>query len=162
MARGYLYEISNNLDHYPLFSHNADSMYTYCGTEFEYIENVSKHDTLENQENLTELFKQYGFTISYQENKDTKYTKYTYVSATIAAKKNYFANRLRWLKEQIKDVTLKEFSNETTTVHHIQETIEDKYGNAVLLNDSFYSFDTFIRMMEPDVKYYLGNVYLMH
>lgn len=159
MARGYLYEISNDLDDYPVFSHNAESMNTYCGTEFDYIENIAESDVLENQKNLTELLEQYGFTTGCEEDEDTKHT---YISTTITTQKNYFGNRLRWLKEQVKDITLRDFATETTTIHSIQEAIEDTYGDAVLLNGSFYSFDSFVRMMESNTKYYLGNVCLMH
>lgn len=159
MARGYLYEISDNLDNYPISSLDIESMYRYCGIEFEYIEKISNNETMENRKNLIELLEQYGFTIGSQEDNNTTLT---YISTTITAKKNYFRSRLEQLKEQIKDITLKEFANETSTIRYIQEAIEDKYGDAVSFNDSFYSFDDFIRQMKPNTKYYVGNICLMH
>lgn len=159
MARGYLYEISDNLNNYPISSLDIESMYRYCGIEFEYIENISNNETMENRKNLIELLEQYGFTIGSQEDNNTTLA---YVSATITAKKNYFQSRLRQLKEQIKDITLREFANETSTIRYIQEAIEDKYSDAVSFNGTFYSFDDFIRQMKPNTKYYVGDICLMH
>lgn len=49
-------------------------------------------------------------------------------------------------------------------IRECQRLIEDTYGDAVYLAEDEYAvtMDEFIRMAQPDEKFYIGNVLLMH
>lgn len=78
------------------------------------------------------------------------------------AKEKYFKHRYKTLKKEIKSFSLQAFaSNE---VGFLQKLIEDDSSDAVYLTeeDHAINLDTFIRHAEPEQKYYIGNIVMMH
>ena len=77
-------------------------------------------------------------------------------------KKEYFKERLKDLKKRVKRLKLDEFSDKgkgMREIYDIKKTIDNELGFRVLSYvHGHMSFDTFVRYMEPNVRYHIGGV----
>lgn len=77
-------------------------------------------------------------------------------------KNEYFEKRFKDLKERVEELTLEEFSDENKgmmELYYIKKAIEDRLGFRVFnYNYGNMSFDTFVRHMKPNVRYYIGGI----
>ena len=76
---------------------------------------------------------------------------------------NYFENRFKKFKDSAEKITLKEFSEGFHSVYKIQQYLEEIYGFYVFdFDEGVRTFDSFIREVQPGVKYYIGGTVDYH
>lgn len=155
MTRGYIFEITDKKNKKSLGTMDESDFCNMSGREFSYVENVPEDERISLVHGLLDrLIDNYGFTAG-EDNSGTQF-----LIATSKAKQNYFAEALKEVKKIVTSMSLERFSE---NVDFLQYLIEDTDGDAVFFDGSLYrSFDHFVRKMETDKKYYIGNVVLMH
>lgn len=62
-------------------------------------------------------------------------------------------------QEKVKNLSIKDF---ITSANELQNLINNNYTDAVYFNTYFNTFDDFIRQLQPDTTYYVGNILCMH
>jgi hypothetical protein len=78
-------------------------------------------------------------------------------------KAEYFSERFFKLKKIVEDITIEEFSTDSTKVWILKNLIEEKYGIYIYHKGSWKTFDEFIRYnLQEGQKYYIGNVLDYH
>ena len=156
MSRGYLYVVNTKTDGSMDESMNVseDELYYLSGSEFDYIENISKENSDILVNDLINRFAAYGAETGTEELDEGEFP---YVVLTQDVVRKYFAPRLQTLKDMMPDMTVDDFIENG---YKIKQLIEDPYGDAVYWNGLFHKFDYFMRNVE-DVKVYLGNVLYM-
>lgn len=155
MGRGYIYEISDNLDLYPIRYMHTDDLLTHSH-EFDYVQEMDCKNPYE-ASGIIDILKQYGIqcdVIKDEDNEDV-----LTFTITQEAKHNYFRPRLQQLENIVDNMTLPDFSK---SIDSLQNLINDQYGDAVYFNNCFYTFDEFMRSAAPGSKFYIGNIYYMH
>ena len=170
MARGYIYEITDNIDAYGIHLMGADEICNSYPQEADYYRELDETELGEAKSDLIHTMESYGFRTGKLED-ETLWTDepIPWFEASNFGKRNYFRNRLQELQKMASNITLDQFANIPTTgdVDRISSVtlknlIDDDYTNAVYFNNSFYTFDEFMRNLEPDRKYYIGTICLMH
>lgn len=159
MARGHIYEITDNPSAYPLGYMYADELSQFCEQEFDYAEDYEGPNPYHNT-NIIDTLTRHGFNpkiiINPYDNDETCLC----FTATKYGKESYFKARFKKLQNLIKDMSLAEFANPETK-STIQHLVDNSYDDAVYFNTSFYTFDTFMRDIEPGKDYYIGNICYM-
>ncbi|MGH2331793.1 hypothetical protein [Thermoanaerobacter mathranii] len=75
----------------------------------------------------------------------------------------YFNERLLDLKKIVEDITIEEFSTDSTKVWILKNLVEEKYGIYIYHKNSWETFDAFVRYrLEEGKKYYIGTVLDYH
>lgn len=148
MARGNIYEVSK-------MEHGVGSMdeSSFYGMLDELnIDFVSNGDPGENR-----FFLQTMRDAAAGVGKDEK----EYFILTDEAKRNYFKNRFEKLKTFLSDLTLDTFA--LTGMYEISNLIEIRDGDCISMDgDRPKTVDAWLREAETGVKYYVGNVVIMH
>ena len=166
MGRGYVFEISDNIELYPLGSMNADTLNSFeseLTSECEYFSDENDSNNIKILINeFINILSSAGIEILEPIDDNTQNCRYFRVS--IRAKKNYFQNRFNMLRENITNLTLKDFATNPGKCDKLSSLINDEYGDAVMLNGSFYTLDSFIRNANPLTFYCLNinKVVYMH
>ena len=171
MARGYIYEISDNLNDYWLGNMNSDMLSAdYAPAHFEYCSDVIRYqDDPDEIKDFIKSMQKYGFRTGVIKDPENESVEIPWFEASNFGKRNYFRNRLNRAREALNQISLDQFSgidtsistdspSLTTIINEIRNDSED----AVYFNTAFEIMDDFIRNLRPDVKYYIGNVCLMH
>ena len=149
MARGYIYEISENKEE--LFRMDESDFYEKINFEADYFSN----ENLEERSFLEEKLNPLGIEFVHE-----KGTDHITFMISEQQKENYFQDRYEKLKKKVNEITLAEFAQ--GRFDDIQSLIEDTFDDAMYYNYELMTLDTFIRISNPNSKYYLGNVVLMH
>ncbi len=127
---------------------------SFVGTIADY---VAESDREEDIEWLVSCIKDYG--IEYDNQQDMIIFKKGF-------KENYFQGRFEKLKEKINSMTLEEFAKGDFSLYEIRMLIEEKFGFYVYYKgdycDDIMPFDSFVRMMEEERKYYIGGTLDYH
>lgn len=78
-------------------------------------------------------------------------------------KEKYFEKRFEGLKEMVRNISLKEFIEDTVKVWKIENLINKKYDIYIYHGEIWMTMDDFIReYMEENKKYYIGTVLDYH
>jgi hypothetical protein len=78
-------------------------------------------------------------------------------------KAEYFSERLFKLKKIIEDITIEEFSTDSTKMWILENLIEEKYGIYIYHKGTWTTLDEFVRYdLEENKKYYIGSVLDYH
>lgn len=166
VGRGYVFEISDNIKLYPLGSMNADTLNSFeseLTSECEYFSDENDSNNIKILINeFINILSSAGIEILEPTDDNTQNCRYFRVS--VHAKKNYFQNRFDMLRENITNLTLKDFATNPGKCYKLSSLINDKYSDAVMLNGSFYTLDSFIRNADPFTFYCLNinKVVYMH
>lgn len=83
----------------------------------------------------------------------------------ITSKEEYFEsafNRFKKLIDDIKDCTINDFAEGIDEIWSIKNVYEDKYGFYVDIDDDLMSLDSFVRLCNKNVKYYIGGTVDYH
>lgn len=159
MARGHIYEITDNPSAYPLGYMYADELSQFCGQEFEYTEDYKEPNPYHNT-SIMDILTQHGFNPKIITNPYDNDETCICFTAIKCGKESYFKSRFETLQNLMKDMTLEDFTD-SETKNTIQNLVDDQYNDAVYFNTSFYTFDAFMRDIEPGKDYYIGNICIM-
>jgi len=78
-------------------------------------------------------------------------------------KAEYFSERFFKLKKIIEDLTIEEFSTDSTKVWLLKNLIEEKYGIYIYHKGAWKTFDEFVRYnLKEGQKYHIGTVLDYH
>ncbi|MBT1280253.1 hypothetical protein VTU32_08200 [Thermoanaerobacter sp. CM-CNRG TB177] len=78
-------------------------------------------------------------------------------------KEEYFSARFFNLKKIVQELTLEEFSTDSTKVWILENLIEEKYGIYIYHKETWTTFDEFVRYnLKEGQKYYIGTVLDYH
>lgn len=149
MARGYLYEISNNKN--KLGSTTAENI---SGIQEKMGLDSVHNDSTSNITRalvLKHLSEKCGATI----------TKDLGIIFTKEAKKKYFEEKYQRFTSLAKKMTLEIFS--TSSLYDLRDSIENNYGDIVFNTDeeTWDTFDAFMRQAACDIPYYIGNIMII-
>ena len=157
MGRGLAYEISD--DPKALDSMDTDSIELNAqALEIDYCGTMDAEAKAKAQKKLCDLFKSKGATVS----KEGKIPSISGVTA--AVKENYFRERYEKMKKLAAGITLEAFSSDPydASLYNLTNTIYQQWSDVVYFNGVIYNMDTFVRNMQADKTYFLGNIIHMH
>lgn len=160
MARGNIYEVTTDLE-YGFDMDEVDFYDKYEALQIDYVENMEKWTSIEETEAFIMSLAGEGAETGFE----NKYgIDVPYFSFSLISKKHHFESRLHRVKALAEQMTLTEFSSDSTAVWNLREAVEDNNGDCIYMNGSLYTLDKFIRDAETGVKYYLNSdkVVLMH
>lgn len=156
MARGYCYEVSSNIEDFPVGDLREDDLYEYAGHNFDYSSDIGEEEQRTLRSDLIGVFNKIGCLLGVEDD-------IPYVVFSEQPKWKYFQDRFFKLQEYVKNLSLEEFSNGDEAKYNICLLTDNVYSDAIYLNGTYYdSFDYFIRNAEAGKKYFLGNVVLLH
>lgn len=148
MARGLLYEISTNRN--TLYTKDADYVSNIKDRmELECVKNDKSIDF--SKEILKNYLVKHGAVIT--DNDGIIFTK--------DFKLSYFKERYQRFLKLSGEITLENFA--TSWLSELQRIIEDKYDDMVIdsENETWYTFDSFIRQADESIPYYVGNIMII-
>jgi hypothetical protein len=159
MARGYIYEISDDLDKFSVNCMDESDFYEDLGSLcIDFVRDVEA-ETAENY--VCEFLKRIGADWTL-ENEDVceDGAVYSFVMSD-SLKRAFFIQRFETAQELIEEMTLDEFACEDP--YKLRSVIYDDYGDVVYYNGCLYNLDAFIRSAIPGKRYYVGTrVVFMH
>ena len=146
--RGFLYEIDQNPEN--LGSITKVDFFEGIGVVAEWFSD----GTIDDLEPLLDRFHEVGAEIGVDQN-------YPYFVLTSEVKQNHFRQKFQKAKSMMKEMTLEEFSK--STLETLRHAIENDWDDAVYTGGAIpIPLDRWIREAKTGVKYYLGNVVVMH
>ena len=157
MGRGYAYEITD--DPATINSMDTDSIENHAeGLEIDYCSEMGDESRDKTRKKFCEMLKSKGATIS-----ETKGIL-SITGVTSSVKQNYFKDRFDKMKKLAAGITLEAFASDPydTTLYTLSNTIHQQWSDIVYFNGIIYDLDTFIRNMQDDKTYYVGNIIHMH
>ena len=159
MARGYLFEISRNMDALGNLSEESivETDFAFC--EADYYNELNKDEIHTCVEDFLERFAHLGCTTG---SEDDHGKSIPYIVFSDEAKKNYFRNKYVEFLKATEDMSLHDFATDSSLAYCLSHYINDSYSDAVMWDSSFYTLDAFVRSTETGTKYYIGNILLMH
>lgn len=157
MGRGYVFEISSDINLYSLNAVNARLMNEDRNLQLECDYFSDEEDPTEIK-NLIDSFANIlsSSGVTFIESEDNNTQNYRCFRVSIQAKKNYFKNKFDMLRENITNLTLKDFAMNSEKCCRMSSLIDCNYGDAVMFDGSFYTLDNFIRTADPNVIYHLN------
>lgn len=161
--RGYLYEISK--DPKDLNSIDPDMFGEFYGREFDYAAYMSDPEqTGKIRKMFLYMLQGFGFQTNYQDVKDFSKDILQVSMPSVTARETYFKNRLKELKNDVNKLSLENFASDIGIVSGIIELIEDDNDDMVYNPDTqdLMLLDYFIRTMEPNTVYYIGQILYLH
>lgn len=154
MSRGYIYEIATNPEE--LGCMDESDFYEMAGNAADFFADVDKEDAAEDAKNFVKMFGKHS-----AETEEGSENGGPWFVLTDDVRRSFFQKRLEELQALVKNMTIDKFALEYP--HELQHTVHNRYGDAVYLNSVFYDLDYFIReCAQSGVRYYVGNVVLMH
>lgn len=166
MGRGYIYEVSDNINF--IGSMGEEDFYEdLSALSVDYVANMDKADQDEMREDFLKTLKSHGAHVQLITD-DTleEFPNGVYAVSNLndIFKKNFFHERYRRMKTLAESITLQQFSIDSfdTTLYNLKNAIVDDYGDMIYLNSSYETLDYFIRNANPQTTYYIGNVVFMH
>lgn len=160
MARGYIYEITDQPLMYPIRYMHEDDLYDLQNHEFEFTQDLPlKDENPYEVSGIIETLKQYGIILQKTTNPDDKDDICMCFTPTLENKHAYFATNLQSLKNKVKDMTIEEFIEHD---YDLKCLIDHPYSDAVYTNNTFCTFDSFMRSIEAGKTYFIGNIAIMH
>lgn len=154
MARGYIYEISDDLDQFPLGLKESE-FYEYINHEFNYVKTLGP-DVWYKDSMAKEVFAQTGFRVTETGTDEAPCLKLEPEPDRMA---DYWRNRLQRAKKILEDMSSEDFRRSVET---LQEAVDDTYGDMVCIDGSLITLDRFLRNAEEGRVYYLGGIFLAH
>ena len=161
MGRGYVFEISSDLNRFPFGGMNADTMGSWDSglqSECDYFQNFSDSDAYQIVENFVdEMTRCACIRFTWEENGSCfKVTPYH--------KEQYFKDSFAMLKDQVAAFSLEDFASDATKCCRLSTLINNDFNDAVMLDGSFYTLDDFMRSADPNTVYCLNlkRVVYMH
>lgn len=151
MTRGYLFEITDNPEIYPMFDINPNNLTEIPDREFSYLDTFPNAQTGQTHTGIKELLLEYGAEINQKDN-------VLQFTTNDQFKSNYFKNKMTILKNIINKASLDVLIN---SPHILTNQINNAAGDAVYFNGRFITFDDFIRMSEPNTTYYISTILIM-
>lgn len=149
MAKGCIYEISQDIN--CLGNMNESDFDRVAGVLADYFVD---DDREKRAEELLTVFKKAGFETGMEY--DDSGSEWFWFRFSDESRKEYFRPRYERFSKMAAEMTLDDFSQ---NVYRLLDCIEDQYGDATCLNGSYYdALDYALRVMDPGVKYYVGNV----
>lgn len=156
MARGNLFEISTYID--DLGETNETDFYVQCGVIADWFSDI---DPVIPTKGLLARFQTAGIETGVQD--DAEGRSRPWFRITERSRQDFFRSRFESFQKVVSEMTLEEFSTGTDTIADLMET---QYNDAIYVPDNtgvyYDSVDEFLRKASVDVKYYIGNVVLMH
>ena len=167
MTRGYVFEISSNLDLYPLGEMNADTLANDdAGHTCSWFEALDPE--FDDVDSLMCWFisaLKYNAGIAVQEFKPTLESPLAYCfEITQENKECWFSGAFDALKSKVESTSLSQFASSGEVTSKLINLINVFYEDAVVLDSVFCSLADFIRSATPGTTYYVNtkNVVLMH
>ena len=165
MSRGYIYEISDNIDTVGNMD-QSDFYESISALEVDFVANIPENQQAELREAFIQMLKSCGAVIRLVTDTDPEEFSdgvYAVTGLKKKKKKNFFYDRFKRMKQLAESITLTQFaidSNDKRSLplYHLKKAIEEDYGDMVYLNSSWYTVDYFIRTADPNRTYYIGNV----
>lgn len=81
-------------------------------------------------------------------------------------KEKFFTARFEYLKKLVDELSIEDFAANTIKLYEISSLIEEKFDVYVYESSEYggnlYTFDYFVRTLEPGVKYYIGGTVDYH
>lgn len=146
--RGFLYEIDQNPEN--LGSITKVDFYEGVGVTAEWFSD----GTIDDLEPVLNRLHEAGAEMGVDQN-------YPYFVLTPEAKQNYFREKFQKAKSIMEEMTLEEFSK--STLETMRSAIENDWDDAVCTGGTTPApLDRWIREAKTGVKFYLGNVVVMH
>ncbi|SDF51992.1 hypothetical protein SAMN04244560_00854 [Thermoanaerobacter thermohydrosulfuricus] len=120
----------------------------FVGTVADYVsEDVNREEEIKY---FVEFLKKYGIMYNPEEQS---------IVFPEGFKIQYFRERLEKLKKIVEDITIEEFSTDSTKVWILKNLIEEKYGVYIYYKKTWKNFDEFVRYdLQEGGKYYIGSV----
>lgn len=158
MTRGYVFEISSNLDLYPLGEMSADSLAgnNLCNVYDSFIDKFADTDDSAIV-GLKTALKDAG-VIVHEVGTDFWFT------ITQKNKENWFRTGFAILQTMVRKLSLSQYASDMGLSSRLVNLISGCYEDAVVLDSVFYSLTDFIRSATPGTTYYVNanNFVLMY
>ena len=154
--RGYAYEITD--DPNALNSMDKDSIESHSESlEIDYCSNMGSEAKTKASTAFCKKLKASGAEIT--AGKTPAISK-----VTSEVKQNYFKDRYEKMRKLAAGITLEAFASDPydTNLYNLSTAIHNQWSDIVYFNGIIYDMDTFIRNMDADKTYYLGNIIYMH
>lgn len=161
MARGYCYEITSDLDYIgDLDEWTINEDPSAYGVDY-----AAKIDDVENRR----MYFAARFPGAFSGKKCVDGEDIPTIVITNEIKAKYFQHRLERLKAAVYNMTLEQFStdyeshgDDDADIYDLRLLIRDTCGDLVYFENEVMPVDDFVRKAEPNKKYYIGNVILIH
>lgn len=175
--RGYIYEVTSNIDMFGLFSLTESDLYDECGAlSVDYVLDVEKEQMVELRDDLLGFFAKLGANVTKvsaegtaadetESETDGDAEMIDCVEFSDDFKRNYFRKSFESARKLINEMDLDVFAGinyKSNMLYNLISSISDNYGDMVYFNASCYTMDDFIRSVEPGKKYFFGNIVLLH
>lgn len=157
MGRGYAYEITD--DPATINSMDKDSIESHAeGLEIDYCSDMGDESRAKTKKKFCDLLKSKGAIIS--ESKGIP----SITGVTSGVKQNYFKERFEKMQKLASGITLEAFASDPydTSLYTLSNMIHQQWSDVVYFNGVIYDMDTFIRNMQEDKTYFIGNIIHMH
>ena len=158
-----VFQLEDNLEvtkDYPLCESDLigdwDTLERFVGCVADYVySDTRKEEDIEWLINVLEPYKDF-FVVD--KNEEGLYESITFLKGF---KEKYFEEKFNNFKALASKITLKEFCD-SIEVYKLKKTIDSKYGFYVWNGDAWCTFDTFVRYLDSEDKYYFGNTIGYH
>jgi predicted metalloendopeptidase len=128
------------------------------GERIQALEWMSDTTKAKAQKKLCEIFKAKGATIA--KNGDV----YSITNVTKSVKEDYFRERYEQMRKIASGITLESFASNPydSSLYNLVNAVYQQWSDIVYFNGVIYTMDSFIRSMEADTTYFIGNIVYMH
>lgn len=77
-------------------------------------------------------------------------------------RERYFEERLKQLKNLVKNITIEQFSSDGMDEYNIRSLVQDKFDTYIQIESGLNCLDSFVRSSQEDTLFYLGGIVYYH
>lgn len=162
MSRGYIYHISKDPLAIPGID-ESDFAEDIQSIGCDYVSNTDPSVVKENLETLKNRLRACGFSVMTENLPDD--CAFSFITGKDLqlneCQKRWFEGKFRRFKGLAEKLTANEFSCGTSSVYQLETALHDRFSDAAYLDmgtgPAFYTFDRFMRTLEPETEYFVEN-----